>query len=366
MSESELKDTQPTPLTTDTQPNPVAPAGKKNFPRWLAVLVFVLLIAIGLLGGYGSGMGRRYSAQDTQVSGQLQEQFQLGVQAMNAKQYEVAKQHFDFIIQNAPNFPGVQATYADMLLRMQITPTLTPTLTPTITPTPDLRAAEEIYNQVVALLSVSATSLCERDWDGIISTLDSLRKASATFHTAEVDGMYYIALRSRGVCKIYPQAYQPDTPCSDLNINLEGGIYDLTLAERFGDLDAQAESLRTYARLYITGASFWDQDWQQAQKFFLQVKSDFPSLADSSCDTATERWRYATIKYAEQILATGDICGAQPQFIDAFSVGSSRNEPYYPTATEIANQCGEGVGGGSPSPAATPTQTPTPGPSPTL
>ncbi len=362
MSESELKEKQSIPPATDAQPDPVAPTGKKKFPYWLAVLVFVLLIVIGLLGGYGSGMGRRYSAQDTLVSGQLQEQFQLGVQAMEAKQYGVAKQHFDFIIQTDPNFPGIKATYADLLNRMQITPTLTPTLTPTITPTPDLRATEEIYNQVVALLSASTPSLCERDWDSIISTLDSLRKADPNYHTAEVDGMYYIALHSRGVCKIYPQAYQPDTRCSDLNINLEGGIYDLTLAERFGPLDARTDSLRTYARLYITGASFWDQDWQQAQDFFSQVKSAYPSLADSSCDSATERWRYATLKYAEQILATGDICGAQAQFIAAFSVDSSQNEPYYPTATDIANQCGEGVGGGNQSPAATPTQSPTPTP----
>jgi hypothetical protein len=226
-----------------------------------------------------------------------------------------------------------------------------------------LRATEEIYNQVVALLSASTSNLCERDWDGIISTLDSLRKADPNYHTPEVDGMYYIALRSRGICKIYPQAfYSLDTQCENLHpINLEGGIYDLTLAERFGPLDGQADSLRTYARLYITGASFWDQDWQQAQSFFLQVMSAMPSLR-SSCnpaDTVTERWRYATVKYAEQLLAAGDICGAQPQFIAAFSVGSSRNEPFYPTATEIANQCGEGGGGGSPSPTETPTQTPT-------
>jgi tetratricopeptide (TPR) repeat protein len=365
MSESELDNTQPTPPPTDTQPNPVAPAGKKNFPRWLVALVVVLLIVIGILGGYGSGMGQRYAAKNTEDAGHIQEQMTLGLQAMDAGQYEIAKLHFDYVIQHDPNFPGIKAAYADLLNRIQITPTLTPTLTPTITPTPDLRAAEEIYNQAIALLNAPAPSLCERDWDGIISTLDSLRKASATYHTAEVDGMYYIALRSRGVCKIYPQAYQPDTRCTDLNINLEGGSHDLTLAERFGPLDAQADSLRTYARLYNAGASFWDQDWQKAQEFFLQVKSAYPSLADSSCDTATERWRYATIKYAEQILATGDICGAQPYYIDAFTVGSSRNEPYFPTATEIANQCGEG-GEGNPSSTETPTQTPTPGPSPTL
>ena len=75
-----------------------------------------------------------------------------------------------------------------------------------------------------------------------------LRKDDITYHAAEVDGMYYMALRNRGVCKIYPQSYEPNASCATLNINLEGGIYDLTQAEQFGPLDATASALRTWAR----------------------------------------------------------------------------------------------------------------------
>jgi hypothetical protein len=184
MSENELSDTQPNPTSKgseDTQPNPVnaAPssAPRKKFPGWLVVLVFIALLAVGVLGGYGSGMGKRYSAQNTQVTGQLQEQYQLGLQAMDGGKYEVARQHFEYIIQHKPDFPGVQEAYANLLLSMMITPTLTPTLTPTITPTPDLRSVDEIYNNVTALLSAPAEDLCARDWNGIITRLDSLRKA---------------------------------------------------------------------------------------------------------------------------------------------------------------------------------------------
>jgi TolA-binding protein len=104
MSENELNDTQPSTISTEA-----APTAKKRFPGWLAVLVMVILIAIGILGGYGSGMNQRYSAQGTQVNGQLQAQYQLGVQAVNAGQYAVAKQHFEYIIQNYPDYPGVRA-----------------------------------------------------------------------------------------------------------------------------------------------------------------------------------------------------------------------------------------------------------------
>jgi tetratricopeptide (TPR) repeat protein len=363
MSESELKDTQPTPIgetqpsstKRDTQPRPTG----KRFPRWLVALVVILVLLVGVLAGYGSGMGQRDDAKKTQVAGQLQEQLDLGIQKMNAGQYDLAQQHFEFIIQNDPNFPGVMDAYTELLLRMQISPTPTASATPNFTPTPDLRSAETIYATIKA-------DLTARDWDSALADLDSLRKTAPTYRTAEVDGMYYLALRMRGYEKIVP----PSQLCSD--VNLEGGIYDLTLAERFGTLDSIAQSLRTYARLYIIGASYWDQDWIKAQDYFNQVMSAYPAMQDSSCMSATERWRYATVKYAEQLLASGDTCGAQDQFDLAFTITSPWNEGFFPTATQAYNLCHEGGGEGggdqvtpegTPTGEGTPAETPTPTPS---
>jgi tetratricopeptide (TPR) repeat protein len=381
MSENELKDTQPNPANGGmgaTRPNPVSddmgatqphpvnpessPASGRKFPGWLAVLVLVVLIVIGILGGYASGMGRRLSAQKTQVTGQLQEQYQLGEEAFKAGQYEVARQHFEFIIEHNPDFPGVKAAYANLLLQMLVTPTLTPTLTPTITPTPDTRSVDAIYNDLKALLSAPGADLCGRDWNGIISKLDSLRKADINFHPAEVDGMYYISLRNRGLCKIYPQTYQPNASCEALNINLEGGIYDLTQAESFGPLDSTADGLRTWARLYIAGASFWDQDWIQVLDYFSQVRASVPNLADNTCTSATERWRQANIAYANQLMSKGDFCAAERYFTDAFSVDSPKNAEVFPVATQASDECNGD--GGTPKPKKTktpgPTNTPTP------
>ena len=229
-------------------------------------------------------MGQRYDAEKTQVSGQLQEQFDLGMEKMEAGQYDLAKVHFDFIIEHDPKFPGLVEAYADLLIRMQTSPTPTYTATPTVTPTPDLRGVEAIYANLQSALSI-------RDWDTVLTNLDSLRKADPGYKTAEVDGLYYLALRMRGVDKII---LEDGEVCAD--INLEGGIFDLTQAERFGTLDAVAEGLRGISRLYIIGASYWDQDWEQVQTIFEQVRLGNPYLRDSSCMTATERWRFATIK----------------------------------------------------------------------
>ncbi|MGB8214477.1 MAG: hypothetical protein WCE68_13045 [Anaerolineales bacterium] len=336
MPDNELVDTQAAPAQKGT-----ARAVGRKLPGWLVALVLIALIAVGILAGYDSGLKVRSAAEETLVASQLLEQYQLGVQAVEAGQYAIAKQHFEFVLQNYPGFPGAQNAYTDLLAHMQTTPSAVPSLTPTSIPTPDLRGTDAIYNSVTALLSAPGANVCGRDWDTIIANLDTLRKVGPTYKTVDVDGMYYIALHNRGICKIYPQAYESNASCQTLNINLEGGIYDLTQAELFGPLDSNALALRTWARMYVDGASFWDQDWAQAQNYFAQVMANEPGLMDSACMTSTDRWRQATIAYAGQLMDAGDLCGAEKQFKALFAtVNVPDNAQYGPTATHLRDACG--------------------------
>ena len=363
---SDIADTQP----NQTQPVPPSqapelsgqPGGTKKRARFstflLGVLGFLVLIALGIMSGYFSGIGDRISAQDTQVSLQLQDQFNLGNQAMDDGQYDVAQQHFQFVIDHNPDFPGVKDAYAQLLLRMQISPTPTETATPLSTPTPDLRGADQIYNKILQLIAAKPQSVDE--WTTVLTQLDSLRKADPNYHAAEIDGYYYTALRQRGMAQIFNQQ-------SCKNNNLEAGIYDLTLASNFGPLDATAEALRTYSRYYISGATFWELDWGQAQYYFGQVMAALPQLMDSSCLTASARWAMATIKVGDKLLASGDSCGAADQYAAAAAVTIPEWATAAPTATYANDECHPAPppeSTGTPTlegtPAGTPTDTPTP------
>ena len=104
----------------DTQPlKPV-----KKAPRWrsvlLSVLGVILLLLLGGLGGYGSGIGERQAAKSQIISQQLTEQFQFALVDENFGRYEEAKQRLEFIIQNDPSFPGVQNELAKVLVQMTI------------------------------------------------------------------------------------------------------------------------------------------------------------------------------------------------------------------------------------------------------
>ncbi len=105
MPDTDLNETQPNMVPGDTPANLSQPAAKK-FPFWLPLLIAIVLIALGLVAGYSSGMDIRYSAENTIVNGQLADQFKLGQEAMNAGQYGVALDHFEFVLNERSQFPG--------------------------------------------------------------------------------------------------------------------------------------------------------------------------------------------------------------------------------------------------------------------
>src|SRR5690606_23827361 len=119
-----------------------------------------------------------------------------------------------------------------------------------------------------------------QDWAGALEALDTIRKLDPTSHTAKVDGMSYFALRHHGYSLLTQQG------------QLGRGIFYLPPADRFGPLGNSSSGLREGARAYITGASFWELNWEQAVVYFSQVGAGWPSLWDGTM-TASQRYYFA-------------------------------------------------------------------------
>jgi tetratricopeptide (TPR) repeat protein len=287
---------------------------------WISIIgIFTLLVIAGMaaVGGAEAGQSDRLRAESTQKADQILEQYALAMEDMEAGRDELARQRFEWIIQRDPNFPDVPNQLANVILRMSITASPTPAPTPTLTPTPDTRTRDELYQ-------AARQSMANREWSNAIDILLKLRKESPDFHPIEVDGWLYIALRYRGLEKIK-------------NADLEGGTYDLALAERFGPLDSEATNYRSWAELYVTGASFWDVDWRQAVSYFEQLRLIAPYLRDGSGWTSIDRYRIALAHYGDFLSQQGLWCEAQEQYQASLDVN---NDPMIqPTAVYAAEQC---------------------------
>jgi tetratricopeptide (TPR) repeat protein len=292
--------------------------------RWLTVLggvlLVVLLTGLGGLLGYQAALRIRWNQQQDQVAMIATTQFQLGMAELESGRYEMARRRFEYIIQIDPGFPGAAEKLTEVMMQMAMitTPTSVVETGPAPTPTPDLRGAEAIFNQAIQVYR-------GQDWNAAIFTLDRLRDEDINYRALEVDGMYYLALRSRGVQKIISEG------------NLEGGMYDLAQAGRYGPIDSQAEQYRTWARYYMTGVAFWEVDWPKVVEFFHQLYASLPNLRDGSGMTVMERFRLASIAYGNQLAEMGEYCMARDQYNTALSLGGDAN--LAPTATAVQLIC---------------------------
>ncbi|MFN3492241.1 MAG: hypothetical protein ACK40V_08485, partial [Anaerolineales bacterium] len=300
-------------------------------------------------GGYSSGIAARQAAESAILDQQLPEQFSFALVDIQFGRYENARQRLEFIIAKDPNFPGAQEKLTEVLVLSSI-PTPAPTVTPTATP--DFSGAESAFARAQELIRL-------QDWSGALAALDTIRKLDPTYKTAQVDGMYYFALRNHGHDLITRQG------------NLEGGIYYLTLAERFGPLDNNSNALREGARAYITGASFWELNWEQAVIYFEQVALGFPSLWDGSM-TASERYRIALMRFGDELFTRQNYCAAYDAYTAASNIGALDSTaasnlaqaqiqcfPATPTLTIFTPTTGAPTDT-PPPPTDTPTETPTP------
>ncbi len=344
----------------DTQPTPKPEPPKQNdlFLRLLyGVLVALLLMFAGTLGalaGYQEGQQQIAARGSDSDANLVQEQFDLGVQDFEAGRYDLARQRFEYVIALAPDeYPLAWSLLREILAIQNATatftslpPTSTSTPTITITPTRDLSGVDSIFNRALSLLA-------SRDWDGAIEALVVLRNEELYYRAVEVDDALFAALRNRGEQKILAAG------------DLEGGIYDLTLAEKFGPLDYQATVYRDWARLYLSALGYWEAYPEQAVRYFGQIAAAMPGLRDGSGWSAGERYRQSLIHYAEKLAAEEKYCEAQVQY--ELALAYRHFDEVANTLTQVAHICSPPTWTPTPSPApsgtATITSTPTLGPS---
>lgn len=309
MSEEKKEDTQKIKTTSSSNPpggdtQRIKLAREKPLqvkkPKLWRVIVFGILavIVIAVIGGalgYRQGISIRLNKQNEQVISEAALQYQYGLQEMNNGNYNLARTHFEYVLQIYPDFPGLTEKYTEVMVKIAQSNGLTATLAaPAATATPDNRGVETLFAQ-------ASQEVQSQQWEAAVNTLESLRNADYTYRTMEVDGLYYIALRYRAVDMILREG------------NLEEGLYYLSVLEKYAPLDRDAVNYSNVARLYLTGASYWDLDWKQVVTYFEQLVAAMPGLYDGSM-TASERYYYALIYYGDQLSDAGDNCGAEDQY----------------------------------------------------
>jgi len=302
MSET-TENTQPVNIQNSADTQNIKSLFKKKKPgKFLGLLinflVFLLIIGLGIFGGYQGGIGIRKNAQKSLETQQLSDQFSRAIVDIQFGNYSAAQQRLEYIIGINPSYPGAMEKLTEVMVLSSV-----PTATPVVSPTPELIIVE--HTDYEGLFAQAQQLIATGQWQNAMIVLGTLRKNDPTFRTVQIDGMYYFALRNLGVDFIKAG-------------NLEGGIYELTLAEHFAPLDNTALILRDSARAYITASSFWEVDWKRAAEGFYYLNGS--GIWDGTM-TGTERYRIAAISYADELFGRGNYCDAYEWYQNAQTAG---------------------------------------------
>ena len=318
-------------VMNETNKKELRKARRKEIRRGRAILyALIIIVLIGVVGGligYQNGIDLRIKNYQEQVTIAASGQFQLGLIDLENDRYEMAKRRFEYVISLDPGFPGAEEKLSEALLGLAMDSTPEPTAviaalptetpSPEVTPTIDTRPREELLREAEEYTNTG-------DWALVIESLDKLRLNYPDYQVTLIDGMYYYAYRNMGVQKII------------IDGNLEGGMYDLAIAERFGVLDWEADGYRIYARYFMTGVSFWEVDWSQSTYYFSLVANAYPNLHDGSNLTAQKRYFLATSAYGDQLYAANEFCTARDNYQIAYDLEPSE-ELYEKLALGIEN-----------------------------
>jgi tetratricopeptide (TPR) repeat protein len=280
ISTPEVSENLETPLEVETE-TPIKK--KKNGLFILSILAGVLVItALGGLAGYYAGLQVRRAAEENNRAVAAATQFQLGLEDFNRGNYDFAQQRFEYVIQLNPSFPGVLEKMAEIAIITSSTATPEPTPAATAMPTFDSRNVDGLLGQVQQFLVA-------HDWDSALLALDAMRKDNPAYKTLEVDGLYYLAYRNRGIDQIQKHG------------KLEKGIFDIAMMTLYGPIDKDARDATEWASYYIYGASFYKIDWGRVIRDLQIVNDNYPYLLDQGGVPATTRYWTALYKYGVQL-----------------------------------------------------------------
>lgn len=287
------------PVQTEpaTEPEALAPVKTKRAGWvWLGILAMFVIAALGVGTGYLLAIQARKTAQETQVQILATTQYELGLQDVKDNNLSMAKRRLEYVIQIYPGYPGAADKLAEVMVQMAQAGNTTsqPVEMATAEPTKDTRGAAAIF-------ATAKQQMAAQDWRSLYTSINSLRDLDPTYEAVQADGLYYLAMRNMGIINIS-------------NGNMEKGLYNFSVAEKIGPLDADAESYRTWARMFLNAAAGYEVVWSRAVDGFATLYNMVPNMIDFNGITVREYYARSLAGYGDFLQSTYDWCGAVTQY----------------------------------------------------
>jgi tetratricopeptide (TPR) repeat protein len=323
-----------------------SPLGRfvRSVPGAFLILAVILgtSLTLAAVAGYYAGSSERERAAATAQFTELNRQYQLAVDDMNAGRYGLAIQRLEFILSLDPAFPNAANQLAVAQAAVPVgAVTTVPETTALPTPTLVITVGPETARN---LLAEAQTAYDAGDWDVALQKVGALRVIDPTYEGATVRGLLFNSLRNRGIDYINAG-------------KLELGLADIDQASRVDTLDTEAQQYQQWATIYIAGTSYWGLNWQRTVETFELLYTIAPYFRDTMT-----RLHDAYLAHALQLDALGLPCDAVGRYAQALDMEFDQLVEDKRAAADIACQFGTPTPDGTLTPFPTPDGTLTPFP----
>lgn len=275
--------------------------------------VAVLIIALSAFAGWSSGQrvaqGNGTATQSAVISDQLT---RIPVDVSGGNQTLLGRR-IEYLATLTPGVPGLDTiiqTATAVYLSGQPTPTALPSATLTAEPVVDSTAEPSAVStggslDLAALYQEAQADISLQDWDGAISTLDTIMAADSTFQADSVRSMMLESLTSK--------AYILFRSSNDTSGLAEANLLT-DRARQFGDVkDLDYESL--IASQYLDAVNSIGIDYGTAIQKLNVVYAQVPGYKN------VKQLLYGQyIAYADALVAGGDSCQAAVQYQNGLNI----------------------------------------------
>jgi hypothetical protein len=229
---------------------------------WAFLFAFVI-IGGSILLGTKSGLNLRMQADQQFRFTKAAEHFNYGIQALNQGDLVAAKTQFLYVNELFPSFPGLveKLTEVELKLALALTPVATPTPEPMAIPTGG--TPDDYFN-------LAQQAIQGGDWASALGFLEAIRNINLDYRQIELDSAYYFVLRNLGLAQINTN-------------NLENGVYNLTLAQKFAPLDSEAARSMSWAK-----ANIERNVWISFASEFITIGNNLSRSNQPACDVLHE------------------------------------------------------------------------------
>lgn len=255
---------------------------------WLRLLSLAFIAALLVLGtmtaAVAIGLRQGGEEREQRIRAIADQHFAKGEGYLARGDYEIALAEFEYVLQLAPDYPGIAEAIVQAKGNLQSLPR----------PTSQVQ-----HDAAVAAFEKGKAAFDAGQWEDAIAALRQAQSLDPGYEADAVRQMLFVCYRTQGLALLAQDQLEP-------------AVAYLEQAAGLQPLDPATEAQYQRAARYLTAQGYWGKDWRRAIALFEELYAQAPDYRD-----VVDRLVEAHITYGDLLVQQTEWCPAEAEYAAA-------------------------------------------------